>query len=203
MRRLLTTLCLLLAVAHASAAGLVAEVEARLDKPGLLRGQFEQQKSVPGFKKPLQSSGDFLLWRGHGLLWQTRKPFASTLAISRNGLSLVGAGSDGVTQINSAMDSSHRMVSDILSALLAGDFSQMQTYFHIDGELSDKQEWTLRLTPAQAGLSKVIKRITLSGDRHVRRVQIDEANGDSSLIRFTQLVQAPEASAREAALLGH
>ncbi len=203
MRRLLLALYLLLALAHASAAGLVPAVEARLDKPELLRGRFEQQKSVAGFRKPLLSSGDFLLWREHGVLWHTLKPFESTLAISRNSLSLTAADRGVVTQMDTTNEPGLRLMHDILSALLAGDFARLQKHFRIEGELSGKQDWMLQLTPANAGIAKVITRIHLYGDRHVKLVKIDESNGDSSQIRFTQLVQAPQASNREAALLGY
>ena len=42
-------------------------VRARLAKPAVLRGQFEQQKQLQGFRNPLKSSGDFLLLRDRGI----------------------------------------------------------------------------------------------------------------------------------------
>ena len=103
----------------AAAADIAAEVRARLADSAVVRGKFEQRKTVVGFSKPLVSSGDFLVWRGHGVLWQTRKPFDSQLVLTRD--RLVTRTGDTVYQINAGTEPALRVTNQLLFALLAGD----------------------------------------------------------------------------------
>jgi hypothetical protein len=203
MRLLLACLYALLTMGAANAADLLADVQARMQQPSLLRGQFEQQKNVVGFKRPLVSSGDFLLWREHGVLWHTKKPFDATLALRRDSLAVTQADGRAGYQMDAGREPGLRAVNEMLFALFSGDVATLQKHFHITGALSGKQEWSLQLTPASPALAQVFRRIELSGDQHVRRVKLEESNGDSSNIRFDQPAETPPASADEAARLGN
>ena len=59
--------------------------------------------------------------------------------------------------------------------------------------------WRLGLKPRSAALAKVFARIELSGDRYVREVRIEEANGDSTQLRFSALKDAPATLAADEA----
>lgn len=185
-----------------AAEDLASDVKARLASPQVLRGQFEQTKVVSGFKKPLLSSGVFLLWRGHGVLWQTRKPFDSTLTIRRDRLLL--SQSDGATvyRVDAGREPGLRAVNELLFALFSGDVTSLQKAFRLEGALLPKGEWKLVLLPTESGLSRVFTRVELEGGRYVRQVRLAESNGDTSLIRFDQLAETPAASAVEAQRLG-
>ncbi|HXU93869.1 MAG TPA: outer membrane lipoprotein carrier protein LolA [Gallionella sp.] len=183
--------------------GLIALVQARLDQPELLRGRFVQQKSVKGFKKPLISGGDFTIWRGHGLLWHTQKPFESMLELRRDRLSVTQANGRSGYKLDGEREPGLRAVNELVFALFSGDIAMLKKYFHMQGELSGKQDWTLVLTPLDAGLMRAFKRVELSGDRYVRRVRLDEASGDSSVISFDQITAASAASPEEAKRLGN
>ncbi|GLR15042.1 outer-membrane lipoprotein carrier protein [Chitinimonas prasina] len=192
-------LCLALP-GSAWAADIAEAVKARLSSPQVLRGQFEQQKSVVGFKKPLLSSGEFLLWRGHGVLWQTRKPFESSLVVSPDKLSAESG--QASYQLESSREPALQAMNELLFALLAGDVAVLQKRFLTDGGLRGKDAWVLALTPREPGLARVFKRVILEGERHVKLVRLEEANGDSSLIRFDKLVEASAPTAEEATRLG-
>ncbi|MBP6853427.1 MAG: hypothetical protein KA164_17645, partial [Rhodoferax sp.] len=77
----------------ATGPALIEAVRARLADAPVLRGEFEQRKSVRGFRNPLVSRGDFMVARGRGVIWRTREPFASSLALTRD--RLVARSSDG------------------------------------------------------------------------------------------------------------
>ena len=47
------------------------------------------------------------------------------------------------------------------------------------------------LTPKQAAFAKLIRSIQLQGDRHVREIAIDEANGDLTRIVFSAQASDP------------
>ncbi|QNM95946.1 outer membrane lipoprotein carrier protein LolA [Chitinimonas koreensis] len=201
MKRLIALACLALAL-PLRAAPLADEVKARLAAPPLLRGQFVQEKQVAGFKKPLVSSGDFLLWRDHGVLWHTKKPFDATLALTRDALSARQGDGRAGYRLDAGREPGLREVNALLFALLAGDVAALAQRFRIDGALAGKDGWTLQLAPLEPNLAKVFRRIELNGDRYVRQVKLEEANGDASLIRFDGLAEAPAASADEAQRLG-
>ncbi|MBN8226613.1 outer membrane lipoprotein carrier protein LolA [Corallococcus macrosporus] len=201
MKPFLVLMLSLLSVS-AHAADLVKDVRARLVDAPLVRGQFEQKKSVAGFKKPLVSKGDFLLARDQGVLWNTRTPFASTLTLTRKSLSAEQGAGGAAYHLDSTKEPALAAVNELLFALLSGDVASLQKRFKVEGALVGTAGWKLELTPTDAGLARVFKHIRLEGDGYVRQVQLDETRGDSSVITFEQLAQTPPPDATEAERLG-
>ena len=80
---------LLLATGLAQAPSAVASDEAlagvrdRIEQPEVLRGRFEQEKQLKGFRNPLRSAGTMLLVREKGIAWDTSEPFASSAVLTR------------------------------------------------------------------------------------------------------------------------
>jgi Outer membrane lipoprotein carrier protein LolA len=190
---LATGLCM--APSLAMAADIAAEVRARLAESAVVRGKFEQRKIVVGFSKPLVSSGDFLVWRGHGVLWQTRKPFDAQLVLTRD--RLVARTADTTYQINAGTEPALRVTNQLLFAVLAGDVGSLQQHFRVTGELDGKDAWRVALVPIDGGIGRFLKRVEIDGDSYVRHVRIDETNGDSSAIRFDALSEAPPPTPEE------
>ena len=176
-------------------------VRARLAKPAVLRGQFEQQKQLQGFRNPLKSSGDFLLLRDRGIAWNTRLPFASSTRLTRR--KLLATMPDGSTQVLVDASSSPAMaaVNALLMALVAGDLDALATRFTLKEALRADGGWSLTLQPRDATLKQAFSRIVLDGDRYVRGVEIVEPAGDRTRIRFSGLREAPPATRQEAAQL--
>ncbi|MCX7208121.1 MAG: outer membrane lipoprotein carrier protein LolA [Proteobacteria bacterium] len=165
------------------AADLAASVKERLAQPEILRGDFEQNKQVSGFKKPLISRGDFLAARDMGVLWRTKTPFASVLKLSRDEIVAKQEGAVAF-RLSASKEPSVRMINGLLFSLMNGDVSSLSELFKIEGSINGKS-WQLTLTPKQAALGKIMRKIELSGDQFVRRILLDEANNDQTLIRFT------------------
>lgn len=197
MKGLMTLACVLWC-ATASASELVEGVRARLTVAPLLRGEFEQKKTVAGFKKPLVSRGVFVLSREKGVLWDTRSPFASTLTLTRNSLSARQDTSGAGYHLDTSREPALAAMNELLFALLSGDVATLSQRFRVEGELVDKEGWRLTLTPTDAGLARVFKSVQLQGDRFVREVRLEEARGDSSVIQFSNLAQTPPLSDKEA-----
>ena len=185
--------------AVADNSDLLAEIDVRLAHGEVLRGEFTHEKRVAGFDHPLTSRGEFLVWRGHGVLWQTRQPFASTLAITATRLSADSG--DSAYQLDAANEPGVREVNALLFAVFAGDLDVLRQRFKLDGALRGAEGWELLMTPSETGLANVISGVRLEGDRHVHRVVLQESNGDSSDIRFENLTGSPAPSAAEAASL--
>ncbi|MBB5205766.1 hypothetical protein HNQ51_003093 [Inhella inkyongensis] len=175
------------------AANPVAEVQRRLQQAALVRGRFEQDKHIAGFAKPLRSSGDYLLLRGKGLLWRTRQPFASQLALTRDAIR-----GDGV-QLDANKEPGVRVVTQLMLALLDGNLAALEAQFTLQAEAVGAQAWRAQAQPRAGALAKLFQRIELEGDRQLRRIQLIEAQGDRTTIRFDEQQREPAAATPEEA----
>lgn len=187
-RELLTLLPAGLAVAGAgayaqTAPDLLAEIGRRLENPAVLRGEFEQAKTIKGFKRPLVSKGSFVMARDKGVQWVTAQPFASTVVVTRERLLTLGE-SGASRQVDTRQEPGLKAVNEMLMALLAGDVKALAERFQAEGALQGAQGWRLALKPRDASLAGFITRIELEGHRHVDSVNLYEASGDASRIRF-------------------
>lgn len=170
--------------APSAAPAWLIEAGSRLDPSEVIRGDFEQTKSIKGFKKPLVSRGQFVIVRGRGIQWITMAPFPSTLIVTRDRLTTVTEG--GMRQIDVRQEPGLRAVNDLLMAVLGGDMKALNARFQVEGGLQGAQGWRMTLVPRDAALSRFIARIEMEGDRHVQSVRMSEASGDENRIRFTR-----------------
>jgi len=194
MNRLLRTLCVLVmlaVVAPALAATDVEAVKQRVAKVDVLRGEFTQEKQVAGFKNPLRSQGRFVLAQDHGVIWTTLKPFPSEVVVTRD--RILSRQSDGSSRVelDGRQQPAMRSVNAIMFALMSGDAQALSAQFTVKVEVLPGNAWKMQLTPRLAMLGKVFAQLTLSGDRYVREVQINEANQDVTRIHFAGMSDTP------------
>ncbi|MBV8657180.1 MAG: outer membrane lipoprotein carrier protein LolA [Burkholderiales bacterium] len=197
MRCFLLAALLALTTLSAGAVGVADTVRQRLVQAPVLRGEFEQRKTVVGFKKPLVSHGDFLVVRERGVVWRTRDPFASVLKLNQDEI-VAKQGGEIAFRLNASQEPSVRLINGLLFALLRGDVSGLADLFQVEGNVTDKH-WQLALTPKLSGIAKMMRKVELQGDQYVRRIEIDETNGDHTTILFTaQTTEPPRLTAEEA-----
>lgn len=186
-RRLFSGVALLLLALPAwaqSPPALLEGIGKRLATPAVLRGEFEQTRSLKGFKRPLVSRGSFVIARDRGLLWVTSQPFASTIVITRD--RLLTLREDGSRQqIDARQQPGLRAVNEMLVALLGADLRSLDGRFQSEGALLGERGWRLALTPKDPGMAAFVARIELEGDQHVGLVTVHDASGDLSRIRFS------------------
>ncbi|MBE0474878.1 outer membrane lipoprotein carrier protein LolA [Rhodoferax sp.] len=181
-------------------AGLIAKVSQRLADAPVVRGQFEQRKSIKGFRQPLISHGDFLVARQRGVVWHTREPFSATLLLTRE--RLISRQGDGSVsrQLESGHEAMVGLITELMFALLSVDLPLLAKRFIVEGELLGASGWRLLLTPRDSALSNWATRVELTGERQVRLVQWQDAQGDSTLIRMSDHQTAQTLSRNEEAL---
>ncbi len=169
----------------------LAVVERRVAQVEVLRGRFEQEKRITGFRNPLRSQGRFVVSRRQGVIWTTDKPFPSEVVITRDRiLSRQRDGSQRV-EVDGREQPALRSVNAMMFALVSGDVGALSARFETRVEALPDDGWRLSLKPRSAALARAFARIVLSGDRYVREVRIEEANGDSTHLRFSDLDDAP------------
>lgn len=191
LSRLLVILLWVGIVPLADAADDLSLVQQRVAKVEVLRGGFEQDKRIAGFKNPLRSQGRFLVARGKGVVWTTLKPFPSEVVITGDRiLSRQRDGSSRV-EVDAREQPALRSVNAMMFALVSGDVAALSARFNTQVQAKPGNAWTLSLTPKSAALAKAFTRIVLDGDSYVREVVIEEANGDRTHLRFVDLSQAP------------
>lgn len=180
----------------------LSEIRSRLMTAPVLRGQFEQRKTVKGFKQPLLSRGDFLVQRGRGVIWRTREPVPSSLVLTRD--RLVSRGADGAVQqqLDAAREPAVRGITELMFAVLSADLGVLTQRFSVAPQLKAAEAWQMTLLPKDAALAQWATRVEIEGDRQVRQVQWQDGLGDVSLIRMSAHQTGPQPSKDEEAWLG-
>lgn len=179
MRSLVFLLLLLPGLLYADEAALQA-INAGLAKPALLQGRFEQKKTLKVLLAPLISTGEFSVVRGQGVVWNLQSPMRSQLVITGEGIQGADVGH------NRAM--SH--IGKILNQLLSGDLAVLEQQFNVSVERQDEDGWMLNLVPRSVILQKAIASVTLSGQRHIQQLVLNEASGDNTAVRFSALTES-------------
>ncbi len=187
--------------AQTPAAPDAALVRQRLQLAPVLRGEFEQTKTIKGFRNALVSHGEFLVARGQGVWWHTQQPFESTLVVTRTRLLTRAADGSTSNMMDAQTEPGLREVNELVFSLLSADLDALGDRFAITAQAVGASGWTLTLVPRDANVAKFLKSATLAGDRYVQSVRIDEARGDSTQIRFARQAPSPALSAADAARL--
>lgn len=185
-------------VLPAAAADPLAQVRAQVAQVPVLRGEFAQEKQVAGFKNPLRSNGRFLLARDKGVLWTTTAPFPSEIVITQDRiLSRQRDGSRRV-EVDGKQQPGLRSVNAMMFALMSGDMKALTSTFDVKEEPA-AGGWKMTLVPRSRQLAQAFTSVRLSGDRYVREVELREANGDLTRLRFSGMSEAPATLSRDEA----
>ncbi len=168
-----------------------------LQKPQNVQGAFTQERYLKSMPKPMTTQGRFVLQPRNGLLWQMQKPFDNRLRVRADGI-MQWNGKNWVDANNGKMSGQSQQIKLFLD-LLGGNTSGLEKQF--DLQLSGTaQKWMLRLNPKTALMKQVFTRIDISGDSVVRRVELNEKQGDRTVMLFSgvNINQGLDAFAREA-----
>ena len=176
--------------ASGSAGDPLRLIHDRLKTAPVLKGEFEQTKTLKGFRNALVSKGEFLVARGQGVWWHTREPFETALVVTRT--KLFTRNPDGSTSnlMDAQAEPGLRQVNELIFSLLAADIDVLADKFAIAAQPVGAAGWSLVLTPRDPAIAKVLVRATLAGERDVQSVRIEEAHGDTTQIRFSHQVPA-------------
>ncbi|KAF1714063.1 outer membrane lipoprotein carrier protein LolA [Pseudoxanthomonas sangjuensis] len=181
----------LLGPAPAFAADGLDIVRQRVAQVAVLRGGFEQEKQVAGFRNPLRSQGRFVLARGKGVVWTTLQPFPSELVVTRD--RILSRQRDGSlrVEVDARQQPAMRSVNAVMFSLMSGDVGALASRFDLQAQALPGDAWKLTLKPKSAALARSFASIELQGDRYVREVGVVEGNGDRTRLRFVELSETP------------
>ncbi len=187
------------ASAPAAADGGGALLRLRLQLPPVLAGEFEQTRTLQGFRNPLVSHGEFLVARGRGVWWHTRQPFESTLVVTKTTLYTRAPDGTSTNVMDAQTEPGLRQVNEIVFSLLSGDIDALSDRFDVCARSAGATGWSATLVPRDPSVAKFVARVLLAGDRYVQSVRLEEARGDSTQIRFSHQVPGTALSPTDAA----
>ncbi|WP_447939608.1 outer membrane lipoprotein carrier protein LolA [Pseudoxanthomonas mexicana] len=177
----------------------LAQVRTQVAQVPLLRGGFSQEKQVTGFRNPLRSSGRFVLAREKGVIWTTVAPFPSEIVITRDRIVSRLRDGNSRVEVDGRQQPGLRTVNAMMFALMSGDMKALTTTFDVKSEPADGKGWRMTLLPRSRQLAQAFTSVRLAGDRYVREVELREANGDVTRIRFDGMSETPATLTREEA----
>lgn len=169
-----------------------AELAQTLQKPANVQGAFTQQRYLKSLSKPMTTNGQFVLIPKRGLLWHMQKPFENRLRVRADGI-MQWNGKSWVATNPSKMNGQSQQIRLFLD-LLGGNTQGLEKQF--DLQLSgSQQKWTLRLNPKTALMKQIFNHIEISGDNVVRRIELNEKQGDRTVMQFNQVQTGKELDA--------
>lgn len=173
------------------------QLSTQLAKPEAIHGVFVQEKHLRSLPQPLTSKGNFVLARDFGLLWLLNTPLKQDYRITAAGIARRDQSENKGWQMlpgKSAGAEQNRL----FLAVLQGDSSGLQRDFEL--QLSgDAQAWQLTLVPRSLMLKQVFKQININGGALVQRIELLEAQGDSTLLKMIDSTSAQPLSDAERA----
>ena len=154
-----------------------------LRQPHNVQGEFVQQRFLKALEKPINTQGKFVLLTNKGLLWQMEKPFVNQMRVQANGITQWN-GQQWVANANLSQSDQIRL----FLGLLSGDLAALKAQFDVNLS-GTAQHWQLKLIPNSLLMKQIFTQIELQGDNNVKQIQLDETQGDKTLILFNQIQQ--------------
>ncbi|MCL2804575.1 MAG: outer membrane lipoprotein carrier protein LolA [Treponema sp.] len=145
------------------------------EKP-IVKGNFVQEKYLNRLDRSLISSGNYIIAAEQGMVWETLKPFPSTMIMGKD--FIMQSRPDGRKSVLSAQgNESFTQMADILSSVFSGRGQGLLENFEVyfSGSVSN---WNMGLLPRSSVFASFAAKITMSGDSAIRSIRIFEQNGD-------------------------
>ena len=185
-------LLVLLGVTPLAHAFDLQQLSEQLAKPQVIHGDFIQEKHLRALPRPLTSTGTFVLAKDHGLLWQLKTPLQQDYRITALGIARRNGTSWQMLPGKSAGAEQNRL----FLAVLQGDSSGLQRDFDLQLQ-GEPEHWKLTLTPRSLLLKQVFKQINIDGGELVQRIELQETQGDSTLLKMQNSVSNQPLSSAE------
>ena len=169
----------------------------RLSEHPFIRGNFEQEKTLSRLERSLKSSGNFIIAAGMGMVWDTVKPFPSTLTLGRDFM-IQSRPNGQKTVLNAQGNETFIRMADVIGSIFSGNETVLLENFKIyySGGASS---WEMGLTPLDKAINAIAVRIIMKGDTAIHSIQMIEQNGDSIKYVFSNHSFPAELNANEQA----
>ena len=162
------------------------------------KGDFTQTKHIAKLNRNLASSGTFIISHDDGILWQTLRPYPSTMVVTKSAIiQTTTSGKKTVTKSNN--NATFESFSSIIGAVFRGDAELLAQHFAIYFEGS-AENWTIGLIPNDSTMQAVAAKLVMQGGSTLTSVTLYEQSGDSVRYEFSKQTFADSLTATDKAL---
>lgn len=179
------------------------EICSGLVKNEITCGSFTQEKKSASLKRPLKSSGKYLITK-EGVCWKTEKPFNTILSVTENYIVQIDSyGNKNITDGSS--NEVFGCIAETLSSLFKGSREKLEQNFTVDFSCKDKI-WTMVLEPKDKTISLILKNIFLEGTAEnqgeavfvqLEKMKVVQENDDLIEYEFANQIYKKELSDEE------
>ncbi|MCL2294643.1 MAG: outer membrane lipoprotein carrier protein LolA [Spirochaetes bacterium] len=148
-----------------------------LAKNQIVRGSFEQEKTLSRHNRSLKSSGNFIIASELGMVWETLRPFPSALTLGRDYLVQSRPGGQR-TVLGAQGNETFIRLAEVISMVFTGNAQGLLDNFEVY-YFGNAANWELGLLPRDRTIASFAARITMKGDAVIRSIFIYEQNGDT------------------------
>ncbi|MDR2741636.1 MAG: outer membrane lipoprotein carrier protein LolA [Treponema sp.] len=153
------------------------EVTRTLAEHPVVKGTFTQTRTLGRMNRTLLSGGNFIIAAGTGMVWDTRTPFPSVMAVGRD--YIVQSTPRGTrTRLEARGNETFLSLADTISAVFTGDAHRLRENF--DNYFTESGgRWFLGLIPKEQAVRTFAAQITMNGDSVIRTIILREQSGDT------------------------
>lgn len=159
-----------------------------IPQPEIVRGNFKQTKLIKDLNKNFISSGKFLFSKERGIYWDMQKPFSIINSFTKEGLITNENGKKTLVEANKSP--AFKEISDIFQLVFTADVDKLKDHFEIFFT-KNKESWMLGLKSKNEAIKSVATKITITGNKFVSKIILEEEGGDLTTIEFSNLNQKP------------
>ena len=147
------------------------------------RARFVETKHVSILDRPLESSGELVFTPPDRLERRVTSPGSESMVVDRERLVVERGGRKQVVAL--AEHPEIAVLVESIRATLAGDREALERAYAMRLE-GGERAWRLFLEPKDPDAARLVKRVEIEGvGAQVRRVEVEQADGDSSLMQIT------------------
>ncbi|MEZ2574886.1 outer membrane lipoprotein carrier protein LolA [Buttiauxella ferragutiae] len=174
----------LLLISFTASAITLDDVQRSFASQPVVRAKFQQERQISGMAQPLHSSGEVLIAKSKGLWWQQQHPFPMTLVLDDSHMAQK-MGTQPPQIITADSNPQMFQFNHLLRALFQADRKVLDENFSSVFTDQGKGQWQLVLTPTTTPLDKLFSTITLQGDKYLKRIALNDLQGDFTEIIFS------------------
>jgi len=160
------------------------ELQQRFTEQPVVRAHFEQTRKIKDMPQPLRSSGEMLIARDDGLLWDQKSPFPMLLLLDDKRMVQTINGQPPQT-ITAENNPQMFQFNHLLRALFQADRKVLEENFRIDFKDLGNGRWSLMLTPTTTPLDKVFTSLDLGGAAYMESIVLNDKQGDRTQIALS------------------
>jgi len=159
------------------------EVCSRFAAQPYMRGSFTQEKIFIRPGRSLKSSGNFIIAAELGMVWDTVKPFPSTLTLGKDYI-IQSRPRGKKTVVNAQGNETFLRIAEAIGAVFSGNVRGLLDNFNVYFTGS-AVGWVMGLTPKDTVVNSLAESIIMKGDGVIRSIHLIEQNGDFVQYHFS------------------